>query len=86
MDGQGVFPPPTDFPSQAMWTSESLVSGISRLGTGMSLTFFNSAPFHLRTIFVNAGLPDCPESGQSGTGIKKNEDAGTCQVPDPVPD
>ncbi len=51
-------------------------------GDGMSLTFFYSAPFHLRTVFVNAGLPDCPAFGQSGTGKKKNADAGTSPVPE----
>jgi hypothetical protein len=32
-------------------------------------------------------MPDCPSSGQSGTGMNKNTDAGTSQVPkleDPV--
>ncbi len=33
-------------------------------------------------VFINAGMPDCPASDQSGTGMKKNNDAGT----DPVPD
>ncbi len=39
------------------------------------------------TVFVNAGLPDCPASGQSGTGTKKNAGVGTSPVPeiaDPV--
>jgi hypothetical protein len=31
---------------------------------------------------MNAGMPDCPASNQSGTGMKKTNDAGT----DPVPD
>jgi hypothetical protein len=41
-------------------------------------------------------MPDCPASGQSGTGLKKTNDAGTGPVPDyahtvrhffsPVPD
>jgi hypothetical protein len=33
-------------------------------------------------VFINAGMPDCPASDQSGTGMKKNNNAGT----DPVPD
>ncbi len=27
-------------------------------------------------------MPDCPASGQSGTGLKKTNDAGTVPVPD----
>jgi hypothetical protein len=30
----------------------------------------------------NAGMPDCPASGQSGTGLKKTNDAETGPVPD----
>ncbi len=30
---------------------------------------------------INAGMPDCPASDQSGTGIKKTNDAGTNPVP-----
>jgi hypothetical protein len=30
----------------------------------------------------NAGMPDCPASSQSGTGLKKTNDAGTGLVPD----
>ncbi len=47
-------------------------------------------------VCINAGMPDCPASDQSGTGIKKTNDAGTGPVPDqtkavrhffgPVPD
>ncbi len=33
-------------------------------------------------VFINAGMPDCPSSDQSGTGIKKTNDAGTGPVPD----
>jgi hypothetical protein len=33
-------------------------------------------------VFINAGMPDYPASYQSGTGMKKTNDAGT----DPVPD
>jgi len=32
--------------------------------------------------FLNAGMPDCPESGQSGSGMGKNSDAATSPVPD----
>jgi hypothetical protein len=28
-------------------------------------------------VCINAGMPDCPASDQSGTGIKKTNDAGT---------
>jgi hypothetical protein len=47
-------------------------------------------------VCINAGMPDCPASDQSGTGMKKTNDAGTGPVPDqakavrhffgPVPD
>jgi hypothetical protein len=47
-------------------------------------------------IYKNAGMPDHPAFGQSGTGLKKTNDAGTVPVPDqahtvrhffsPVPD
>jgi hypothetical protein len=47
-------------------------------------------------VCINAGMPDCPASEQSGTGLKKNNDARTGPVPDlthtarhffsPVPD
>jgi hypothetical protein len=30
----------------------------------------------------NAGMPDRPASGQSGTGLKKTNDAATGPVPD----
>jgi hypothetical protein len=33
-------------------------------------------------VCINAGMPDCPASDQSGTGIKKTNDAGTGPVPD----
>ncbi len=33
-------------------------------------------------VCINAGMPDCPASDQSGTGIKKTNDAGTVPVPD----
>jgi hypothetical protein len=33
-------------------------------------------------VCINAGIPDCPASAQSGTGIKKTNDAGTVPVPD----
>ncbi len=46
------------------------------------------ASFHLlKKCFKNAGMPDCPASGQSGTVINKNAEAGTSPVPeqgDPV--
>jgi hypothetical protein len=31
---------------------------------------------------VNAGMLDCPASGQSGTGLEKTNDAETGLVPD----
>ncbi len=47
-------------------------------------------------VCINAGMPECPASDQSGTGIKKTNDAGIGLVPDqtkavrhffgPVPD
>ncbi len=47
-------------------------------------------------VCINAGMPDCPASDQSGTGMKKSNDAGTYPVLDkadafqhffgPVPD
>ncbi len=33
-------------------------------------------------VCINARMPDCPASDQSGTGIKKTNDAGTGPVPD----
>jgi hypothetical protein len=30
--------------------------------------------------FINAGMPDCPASNQSGTGMNKNADARTSPV------
>ncbi len=32
--------------------------------------------------YINARMPDCPASGQSGTRKKKNNDAGTGLVPE----
>jgi hypothetical protein len=32
-------------------------------------------------VCINAGMPECPASDQSGTGIKKTNDAGTGPVP-----
>jgi hypothetical protein len=31
---------------------------------------------------INAGMPDCPASDQSSTGLKKTNDAWTGPVPD----
>jgi hypothetical protein len=52
--------------------------------------------FAFMFVCINAGMPDCPASDQSGTGIKKTNDAGTGPVLDqtkavqqffgPVPD
>jgi hypothetical protein len=44
-------------------------------------SFFNEN-LELRFKFQNAGMPDCPASSQSGTGLKKANDAGTGPVPD----
>ncbi len=33
-------------------------------------------------VCLNAGMPDCPESDQSGTGMNSTNDAGTGPVPD----
>jgi hypothetical protein len=44
----------------------------------MYFSFYNE---NLET-FQNAGMPDCPVSSQSGTGMKKTNGAGI----DPVPD
>jgi hypothetical protein len=33
-------------------------------------------------VCINAGMPDCPASDQSGTGIKKTNDARTVLAPD----
>jgi hypothetical protein len=33
-------------------------------------------------VCINAGMPDCPTSEQSSTGLKKTNDAGTGPVPD----
>ncbi len=35
------------------------------------------------TVFcLNAVMPDCPEFGQSGTGIRNNADTGASPVPE----
>jgi hypothetical protein len=33
------------------------------------------------TLFLNAGMSDCPAITQSGTGMNKNVDAGTSPIP-----
>jgi hypothetical protein len=33
-------------------------------------------------MYIYIEMPDCPASGQSGTGMKKTNDAGTSPVPD----
>jgi hypothetical protein len=33
-------------------------------------------------VYINAGMPNCLASDQSGAGLKKNNDAGTGPVPD----
>jgi hypothetical protein len=33
-------------------------------------------------MYINAGMPDYPASGWSGTGMKKTNDAGTGPVQD----
>jgi hypothetical protein len=33
-------------------------------------------------MFINVGMPDCPASDQSGTGMKKTNNARTDLVPD----
>jgi hypothetical protein len=35
-----------------------------------------------KTAFLNAGMSDFPASSQSGTGMNKDADAGTCLVPE----
>jgi hypothetical protein len=42
----------------------------------MYILVFNEN-LELRFKFQNAGMPDCPASSQSGTGLKKTNDAGT---------
>ncbi len=39
-------------------------------------------PFHLCKVVLIAGMVDSSASAQSGTGINKNADAGTSQVPE----
>jgi hypothetical protein len=39
-------------------------------------------PLLLCTFFENAGMPDCPASRQSGTGMEKSTNAGTSPVPE----
>jgi hypothetical protein len=36
----------------------------------------------LTTSMLTTGMPDCPASSQSGTGLKKTNDAGTVPVPE----
>jgi hypothetical protein len=36
----------------------------------------------LRTMFLNAGMPDCTASRQSGTGMNLTGDAGSSPVPE----
>jgi hypothetical protein len=36
----------------------------------------------LTTAMLTNGMPDCPASSQSGTGLRKNNDAGTNPVPE----
>jgi hypothetical protein len=33
-------------------------------------------------VYITAGMLDCPASGQSGTRMKKTNDAGTSPVPE----
>jgi len=43
--------------------------------------------FTVDKVFINAGMPVCPASGQSGTGMNENPDDGRSPVPengDPV--
>jgi hypothetical protein len=44
-------------------------------------SFFNEN-LELQFKFQNAGMPDFPASSQSGTGLKKTNDAGTGPVPE----
>jgi hypothetical protein len=58
----------------------------------VNAAFNVNAAFHVNAAFYvnascpclckNARMPDCPASGQSGTGLKKTNDAGTGSVPD----
>jgi hypothetical protein len=90
VDVHGVFPPPAVwtfmrgvFPPQP--AELEFVNNLWGLGTyGRALTFHHMqyeragfTLFHLCTVFVNARMPDCPASGQSGTGWQneKNADA-----------
>jgi hypothetical protein len=34
------------------------------------------------SMYIYVEMPDCPAYGQSGTGLKKTNDAGTGPVPD----
>jgi hypothetical protein len=61
-----------------------------------SLAMYVCIPFHIRKVFRNAGILDCPAFNHFSTGMNKNADAITRLVPEqwdlvcyrnaPVPD
>jgi hypothetical protein len=84
------------FPPPAVWTMDMFfmqgvpLSNTSNMNVqGVSQSIACSVDlqglrilFHLVKCFLNAGMPVCPASGQSGTGMNKNADAGTSPVPE----
>ncbi len=79
------FPPPAadaqsvpcrvyPFPPPAVW--------VYRVYPSPSLAMYVCIPFHIRKVFWNAGILDCPAFDHSSTGMNKNADAITSLVPE----
>ncbi len=61
--------------------SQGFSSSFRHVHDDISILVFNKN-LELQFKFQNAGMPDCPASNQSGTGLKITNDAGTGPVPD----
>jgi uncharacterized protein YjbI with pentapeptide repeats len=65
----------------AMLTNAMLTTAMLTTGTAMMTTAMLTTTL-LTTAMLTSGMPDCPASSQSSTGLRKTNDSGT----DPVPE
>jgi hypothetical protein len=81
------------FPLPVVWTldrkavSLSTASGMDVQGVSQSIACSVDVQVYVSLFtfvkcFLNAGMMDCPASGQLGTGMNKNVDDGTIPVPE----
>jgi hypothetical protein len=63
------------------YVSRAYVQGVS-LFAASSIDVQGVSFSNIHTMFLNAGMPGCTASGQSGTGMNKNANSGSSLVPE----